>query len=59
MTVNIKFESNQGYQEEAITSVTQLFAGVDQGSLGQAIVIGDQIEKDTSELFQDVIYGNQ
>ena len=59
MTVNIKFESNQGYQEEAITSVTQLFAGVDQGSLGQAIVIGDQIEQDSSELFQDVIYGNQ
>jgi type III restriction enzyme len=59
MTVNIKFESNQGYQEEAITSVTQLFAGVDQGSLGQAIVIGEQIEQDSSELFQDVIYGNQ
>ena len=59
MVVSIKFESNQDYQTEAITAVTGIFAGVDSGSLGQVIGLGINVGNDSTELFQDVVYGNR
>ena len=59
MVVSIKFESNQDYQTEAITAVTGIFAGVESGSLGQVIGLGINVGNDSTELFQDVVYGNR
>jgi len=59
MVVGIKFESNQDYQTEAITAVTGIFTGVDRGSLGQVVGLGVNVGNDSTELFQDVVYGNR
>lgn len=58
MAIEIKFESNQDYQTEAIESVTGLFQGVDQGSLGSMIGASQQVVEEGDVLFQDLVYAN-
>ena len=59
MAVQIKFESNQDYQNEAIEAVTELFRGLPRGSLGQMVGSGHQLLKEVDSLFQDSIYANR
>ena len=58
MSVEIKFESNQDYQAEAIEAVTQLFEGLAQGSLGSMVGAGHQVVEDGDMLIQDLVYAN-
>ena len=58
MTVQIKFESNQDYQAEAIEAVTGLFAGLQPRSLGQLVGASHQLVDDQNSLFQDLVFAN-
>ncbi|MCX6403712.1 MAG: DEAD/DEAH box helicase family protein, partial [Actinobacteria bacterium] len=58
MSVNIKFESNQDYQTEAIEAVTGLFEGLAQGSLGSMVGASHQVVGDGDMLIQDLVHAN-
>jgi type III restriction enzyme len=59
MTVQIKFESNQGYQTEAIEAVTDIFAGLQPGSLGQLVGASHHVVDEQNSLFQDLVFANR
>ena len=59
MTVQIKFESNQNYQTEAIEAVTELFKGLQRGSLGQFTGTSHQLVDEQNSLFKDLIFANR
>ena len=59
MTVQIKFESNQDYQTEAIEAVTDLFQGLQRGSLGQLTGSNHHLVDEESSLFQDLVFANR
>lgn len=56
MPVEIKFDANQPYQLEAITSVVELFAGQEASVQGFASV--DLSADGTLDGFQEVVFGN-
>jgi type III restriction enzyme len=58
MAVEIKFESNQDYQTEAIEAVIGLFDGLGKGSLGQVAGANHQVVEEGDALFQDLVYAN-
>jgi len=58
MTVEIKFESNQDYQTEAIESVIDLFKGIGEGTLGNMVAGGNGLKNEETVLFQDLVYAN-
>lgn len=53
MSVEIKFDSNQAFQEEAIASVVDLFIGANKGAV---TAVDEQSE---SALFQQLIFSNR
>jgi type III restriction enzyme len=53
MTVEIKFDANQSFQEEAIASVVDLFVGANEGAV---TVLDDESE---SMLFEQLLFSNR
>jgi type III restriction enzyme len=53
MTVEIKFDANQSFQEEAIASVVDLFVGANEGTV---TVLDDESE---SVLFEQLLFSNR
>ena len=59
MSVQIKFESNQDYQTEAIESVTGLFEGAPKGSLGALASSSHSVVEGEDSWYQDLVYSNR
>lgn len=53
MSVEIKFDSNQAFQEEAIASVVDLFVGANEGTVA---VVEDETE---SAIFEQLLFANR
>lgn len=53
MSIDIKFDSNQAFQEEAIASVVDLFIGANEGTV---TVVDDESE---SVLFEQLLFSNR
>ena len=59
MSVEIKFESNQDYQTEAIESVTGLFEGAPKGSLGVLASSNHSVVAGEDSWYQDLVHSNR
>lgn len=59
MSVQIKFESNQNYQTEAIEAVTSLFEGSPKGSLGNLASASHSLVSGEDSWYQDLVYANR